>query len=273
MSKARHQFDKIKDLKNLLTISLFLLLMISAKSSAQIITTKKEAQKKGVYSYTEKQNAPAKTTIDKQAVVKEVASLGNSEIVGYEPVVRKEMVMNPSKSETPVIKKNPVTISEDAIVVVDNNKTEVINEKEEAEYASSDEAQSYLGTQLVNNAINEFKGVRYRGGGTTKAGMDCSGMVYATFKIFDITLPRSSHEMTKATKDVKLSEVKKGDLLFFRNNHNKSTINHVGMVTDVTEEGEVLFIHSSTSSGVIISSMNEPYNSRTFVQAGRYIAE
>jgi cell wall-associated NlpC family hydrolase len=248
--------------------------MISAKSSAQIITTKKEAQKKGVYSYTEKQKAPAKTTIDKQAVVKEVASLNNSEIVGYEPVVKKEMVMNPGKSETPVIKKNPVSIStEKVIVVVDNNKTEVINEKDEAEYAPSDDSGNYLGEQLVNNAVNEFKGVRYRGGGTTKAGMDCSGMVYATFKIFDITLPRSSHEMTKATKEVKLTEVKKGDLLFFRNNHNRKTINHVGMVTEVTEEGEVKFIHSSTSSGVIISSMNEPYNARTFVQAGRYTAE
>jgi lipoprotein Spr len=254
-------------LKNLLTISLFLLLMISAKSSAQIITTKKEAQKKGVYSYTEKQKAPAKATIDKPAVVKEVASLNNSEIVGYEPVVKKEMVMNPGKSETPVIKKNPVSISTEKV----NNKTEVINEKDDAEYAPSDV--SYLGEQIVNNAINEFKGVRYRGGGTTKAGMDCSGMVYATFKIFDITLPRSSNEMPKATKEVKLSEVQKGDLLFFKNSHNRKTINHVGIVTEVTEEGEVKFIHSSTSSGVIISSMNESYHARTFVLAGRYVAE
>jgi cell wall-associated NlpC family hydrolase len=235
--------------------------MISTKSSAQIITTKKEAQKKGVYSYTEKQKAPAKTTIDKQAVVKEVASLNNSDILAYEPVVKKELVMNPGKSEATVVKKNPVS-----------KEIVIINDNDDSGYTSTD-SENYLGEQLANNAIEEFKGVRYRGGGTTKAGMDCSGMVYATFKIFDITLPRSSNEMPKATKEVKLSEVKKGDLLFFRNNHNRRTINHVGMVTEITEEGEVKFIHSSTSSGVIISSMNESYHSRTFVKAGRYIAE
>lgn len=250
-----------------------MLLMISAKSSAQIITTKKEAQKKGVYSYTEKQKTAeaAKPAIDKQAVVKEVASLKNSEILGYEPVAKMDLVKNPGRFEAPVPKTNPVVI-EDVILVVDNNKTEVINTKEEAEYKSND-SQNYLGLQIANNAINEFRGVRYRGGGTTKAGMDCSGMVYATYKIFDITLPRSSHEMIKATKEVKLSEVQKGDLLFFKNSHNRKTINHVGIVTEITDEGEVKFIHSSTSSGVIISSMNESYHSRTFVQAGRYNQE
>jgi len=241
-----------------------MLLMISAKSSAQIITTKKEAQKKGVYSYTEKQKTAeaAKPAIDKQAVVKEVASLKNSEILGYEPVVKMEIAKNPGRFDAPVTKTNPTF-----------KKNVVINDNEEVTNYIESDVESYLGQQIATNAINEFKGVRYRGGGTTKAGMDCSGMVYASFKLFDITLPRSSHEMTKATKEVKLSEVKKGDLLFFRNSHNRKTINHVGIVTEVTPEGEVLFIHSSTSSGVIISSMNEAYHSRTFVQAGRYIEE
>ena len=237
--------------------------MISAKSSAQIITSKKEAEKKGIYSYTEKQKAPAKTTIDKQAVVKEVASLNNSEIVGYEPVAKIDMAKVPGRFDTPTVKTNPVMKGK--VVIID---------RDDADFTPSADAESsYLSQQLANNAVHEFKGVRYRGGGTTKAGMDCSGMVYATFKLFDITLPRSSHEMIKATTEVKLSEVKKGDLLFFKNNRHRSGINHVGMVTEVTEEGEVLFIHSSTSSGVIISSMNEPYNSRTFYKAGRYIAE
>ena len=229
---------------------------------AQIITTKKEAQKKGVYSYSEKKTETAKPAIDKQAVVKEVASLKNSDVVAYEPVTKKEMVMNPGKIEAPAIKKNPTS-----------KKTIVINDTDEDTDYIEPDVDSYLGQQIATNAIAEFKGVRYRGGGTTKAGMDCSGMVYATFKIFDITLPRSSNEMVKATNEVKLSEVKKGDLLFFRNNHNRKTINHVGIVTEVTPEGEVLFIHSSTSSGVIISSMNENYHSRTFVKAGRYIEE
>lgn len=235
-----------------------MLLIVSGNASAQIITSKKEAQKKGVYSYSEKQKAPA---IDKKAVMKEVASL-DRDIVAYEPVKKEVIKGGPNKSDIPTTKTVPVKRS----------KTIVLNESTDSDYAiTSDADASYVAQQAANNAVNEFRGVRYRGGGTSKAGMDCSGMVYATFKLFDITLPRSSHEMVKATKEVKLTEVKKGDLLFFKNNRHKSSINHVGLVTEVTEEGEVLFIHSSTSSGVIISSMNEPYNSRTFFQAGRYV--
>jgi cell wall-associated NlpC family hydrolase len=76
-----------------------------------------------------------------------------------------------------------------------------------------------------------------------------------------------------AGREVNLKEVKKGDLLFFDNNPGRRRINHVGLVTEVTEEGEVKFIHSSTSHGVMVSSMNEPYNSRTFVQANRVIED
>jgi cell wall-associated NlpC family hydrolase len=104
--------------------------------------------------------------------------------------------------------------------------------------------------------------------------MDCSGMVYATFQIFDITLPRSSAAMaTGAGVEVQLENVKKGDLLFFSNNRHRRGINHVGLVTEVTPEGEVKFIHSSTSHGVMVSSMNEAYHARTFVQANRVIEE
>ncbi len=238
--------------------------MISAKSSAQIITSKKEAQKKGVYSYTEKQKAKktaTKATVNKEAVAKEMASLNNNEIVAYEPVTTKELRKGgPNKYEAPTIKSNPV--KKGTIVIVDTDDPDFTP----APY------ENYLAVQIVNNAM-EFEGVRYRGGGTTKAGMDCSGMVYTTFNIFDISLPRSSHEMAKAGKEIKLSEVRKGDLLFFKNNRRRNVINHVGLVTEVTPEGEVKFIHASTSSGVIVSSMNEPYNARTFVQANRVIED
>jgi len=239
--------------------------MISVKSSAQIITSKKEAQKKGVYSYTEKQEAKktsAKATVNKDAVVKEMASLNNKEIVAYEPVSSKELSKGgPNKYETPSAKTNPIKKSH-AIILED---------KDDPDFTPAPD-ENYLAVQIVNNAM-EFEGVRYRGGGTTKAGMDCSGMVYATFQIFDITLPRSSYDMAKAGKEVKLSEVRKGDLLFFNNNRRRNVINHVGLVTEVTPEGEIKFIHASTSSGVIISSMNEPYNERTFVQANRVIED
>lgn len=229
--------------------------MISWKSSAQIITSKKEAQKKGIYSYSETKKS---AVIDKDAVAKEITSVKkNSDIVAYQPVVKE------SKTREQKTESNKTSKSKKVVTLPE--------EKNDPNFTPEPE-ESYLASQIVNNAM-QFEGVRYRGGGTTKAGMDCSGMVYATFQIFDTTLPRSSHEMAKIGTEIKLSEVKKGDLLFFKNNRRRSIINHVGLVTEVTPEGEVKFIHSSTSSGVIVSSMNEAYHSRTFVQANRVVED
>lgn len=114
-----------------------------------------------------------------------------------------------------------------------------------------------------------FIGVRYHGGGTTKAGMDCSGMVTAVFNIFDMKMPRSSNEMAKVGTKLDTKEIKKGDLVFFKTN-GKNIINHVGMVIDVIGD-EIKFVHSSTSKGVIVSSTKEAYYSRTFAQANRIL--
>lgn len=237
-------------------------LLASFTASAQIVTSKKEAQKKGIYSYTETTASTPAPAPKKPAAMKEVASLDNKDIVAYEPVQKKEMSKGgPKKSEAAPPKKKS-SKKDFKSLLTDTPDPDFTPEPEE----------SYLAIQIVNNAM-DFIGVRYRAGGTTKDGMDCSGMVYTTFRIFDITLPRSSRDMAGAGREVKLSEVKRGDLLLFKNSHNRRTINHVGIVTEVTEEGEVKFIHSSTSSGVIVSSMNEPYHARTFVQANRVIED
>ncbi|OYU82354.1 MAG: glycoside hydrolase [Flavobacterium sp. BFFFF1] len=122
--------------------------------------------------------------------------------------------------------------------------------------------------QMVNNAL-AFVGVRYHGGGTTTAGMDCSGMVTAVFNIFDIKLPRSSNDMAKVGEKLDRKDVRTGDLIFFRTN-GKSVINHVGMVVEVKDD-EIKFVHSSTQSGVIVSSTKEPYYQRTFAQVNRVV--
>jgi lipoprotein Spr len=125
---------------------------------------------------------------------------------------------------------------------------------------------TYLVAQLINSA-SENLGANYKSGGTTPEGYDCSGLMFSTFSKFDIILPRSSNEMSRLGKVLHPDEIKKGDLIFFRTNR-KSVINHVGMVTEVLPD-EIKFIHSATSSGVIISSTKEPYYSKTFAQANR----
>jgi len=122
--------------------------------------------------------------------------------------------------------------------------------------------------QLISNATENI-GTRYRSGGTTKAGFDCSGLMYCTFGNFDIKLPRSSIEQSRIGMKVNTYEAQKGDLIFFKTN-GRHHINHVGMVVEVID-GEIKFVHSSTHGGVMISSTKEPYYERTFSQVNRIL--
>ncbi len=120
---------------------------------------------------------------------------------------------------------------------------------------------------VVATALS-FSGVKYRYGGTTRNGMDCSGLLYVSFQEIDFTLPRVSHEMAQEGEKVKIGQVRKGDLLFFRTTRRGGKINHVGLVVEV-EGDDVRFIHSTTSRGVIVSSLREGFWNYAFVKATR----
>lgn len=127
---------------------------------------------------------------------------------------------------------------------------------------------SDLVNQLIVNATENI-GTRYRSGGTSKAGFDCSGLMICTFSNFDIRLPRSSIEQSRVGTKVGTEEAQKGDLIFFKTNGRRQ-INHVGMVVEVVD-GEIKFVHSSTHGGVMISSTKEPYYQRAFTQVNRVL--
>ena len=148
-----------------------------------------------------------------------------------------------------------------------------VNSKEKTAKRNTD-----LSTRKTNNLINEIVdsaltniGVKYKTAGTTKSGYDCSGLVYASFGQYDIKLPRTSIEQSKTGTDLGKNndEARKGDLIFFKTN-SRSQINHVGIVIEATEE-EIVFIHTSTSKGVIISSTKQPYYKKTFSQINRIL--
>jgi cell wall-associated NlpC family hydrolase len=122
--------------------------------------------------------------------------------------------------------------------------------------------------QIIVSATENI-GTRYRSGGTTKAGFDCSGLMFCTFGNFDIKLPRSSIEQSRIGTKVASAEAQKGDLIFFKTNGRRH-INHVGMVVEAAD-GEIKFVHSSTHGGVMISSTKEPYYQRTFSQVNRIL--
>jgi len=116
----------------------------------------------------------------------------------------------------------------------------------------------------------QFEGVRYKWGGTTKSGMDCSGLIYESFKSSDIFLPRISRDMAKKGHSVSLKKVLKGDLLFFKTGNRRNAVNHVGLVVDI-KNNEIKFIHASSSKGVIISGLNESYWLKAFHEARRVL--
>ncbi len=219
------------------TFFLLALLFSFSFGQAQIITSKKEAIKKGVY------EKPA----DKR--IASVSKTEKPQLIAYTDTKPKEI--KEIKETKPVQKTK-----KSSAVINDTEDKDIVIESYD----------NYLGMQMVYNAMT-FMGVRYHGGGTTTAGMDCSGMVTAVFNIFDIKLPRSSNDMAKVGEKLDRKDIRIGDLIFFRTN-GRSVINHVGIVTEVLED-EIKFIHSSTQSGVIISSTKEPYYQRTFAQANR----
>lgn len=128
--------------------------------------------------------------------------------------------------------------------------------------------------KIVASIIEEAEdniGIKYKTAGTTKSGYDCSGLVFTLYGNYNIKLPRTSIQQSKTGIDLgkDISKAQKGDLIFFKTN-SRSQINHVGIITEVYKE-ELLFIHTSTSKGVILSSTKEPYYQRTFAQINRVI--
>ncbi len=128
-------------------------------------------------------------------------------------------------------------------------------------------------SKTVNNIIGNAKdylGVKYKYGGTTKKGMDCSGLIYTAFGKENVPMPRVSKDMSKTGTWINVKAIKKGDLIFFATNKKSRNINHVGLVTEA-RTGYVKFIHSSSSKGVMESLLSERYWYLAYVQARRVL--
>lgn len=124
-------------------------------------------------------------------------------------------------------------------------------------------------SKVIKTAM-DYSGTPYRYGGTTKRGMDCSGLIYVAFKENGIALERVSRSMAKQGKKIKLKQVQKGDLLFFTTSKNRRRINHVGLVVSV-RGNDIQFIHATTSRGVLVSSLNEGYWNYAFNHARKIL--
>lgn len=106
-------------------------------------------------------------------------------------------------------------------------------------------------TSLVSTA-KSYIGVPYSYGGTTTSGFDCSGFIQYVFKKEGTSLPRTTGQQYNMGQAVAKSSLKTGDLVFF--NTNGRGVSHAGIYIGASN-----FIHASTSKGVMISSIYDPY--------------
>lgn len=121
------------------------------------------------------------------------------------------------------------------------------------------------GKGILDKAAS-FLGVRYRYGAASRSATDCSGFTTQVFKSQGVNLPRTSREQSTRGQKVSKSELKAGDLVFFKTRG--SRVSHVGIY-----QGGGKFIHASSGKGkVMVSSLNEGYYQRRFAGARRVIA-
>jgi lipoprotein Spr len=121
--------------------------------------------------------------------------------------------------------------------------------------------------EIYNNRlfvfIYDWYGVPYKYGGCLKTGIDCSCFTNLLYdKVYNKKTGRSADEIYKACEKITLNEVREGDLLFFK--INGTVVSHVGVYLRNN-----MFVHSSTSKGVVISSIEEAYYKKFFHSGGR----
>ncbi|RYY57006.1 MAG: hypothetical protein EOO09_04220 [Chitinophagaceae bacterium] len=123
------------------------------------------------------------------------------------------------------------------------------------------EVEELQDTKLIES-VDEWYGTRYRMGGTGKTGVDCSAFVQAVcLTTYALALPRTAREQYRTCEKISTTELKEGDLVFF---NTTGGVSHVGIYLRNNK-----FAHASSSQGVTVSDLFDPYYLKRFIGAGR----
>jgi len=122
----------------------------------------------------------------------------------------------------------------------------------------------HINDNKLYESITKWWRAPYKLGGTSLNGIDCSAFVKELYsEDYSLKLPRIASDQANFSREVSKENLKEGDLVFF---NTQKGISHVGLYLSNNK-----FVHASTSMGVIISDLNEPYWNKRFVKAGRII--
>ena len=183
-------------------------------------------------------------------------------------MARKFLYLSLTLLLTQCIVKKKTTYGKERTITVEASE-ELEFDEEETPKPAEEVIRPTKADDIINTALT-YSGVRYKYGGTSRKGMDCSGLLFVSFNEHAVDLPRVSHEMAGEGKRIGLGKVRKGDLLFFKTSRRGKRINHVGLVVSV-EGDDIKFIHSTSSRGVIVSSLREGFWNLSFVKATRVL--
>jgi cell wall-associated NlpC family hydrolase len=142
---------------------------------------------------------------------------------------------------------------------------------EEADDADDEEWDGSGGASAIRNRGDDvvavamsLRGARYRYGGATPAGFDCSGLVFYAHRALGLTVPRTSRDQADAAESVKPRKLRRGDLVFFK--IGSSRVNHVGIYI-----GKHRFVHApGAGKPVTVNSLDDDYYAEAFSSAGRF---
>ncbi len=146
----------------------------------------------------------------------------------------------------------------DVVVVSSNSNKQVVSK-----YAKKLQvSQSKITNIVLYEFIDDWYGTKYTYGGLSKAGVDCSGFCNVLYnKVYQKQLPRSTKDIVKTISKVSQDKLQEGDLVFFNISGKKNS--HVGLYLVNN-----YFVHASTSKGVIISSLTNPYYKKAYSKGG-----
>lgn len=119
------------------------------------------------------------------------------------------------------------------------------------------------GDALVDIAMS-MRGARYRYGGATPAGFDCSGLVFYAHRQLGLLVPRTSRDQEETAERIRPRKLRRGDLVFFKIGSRK--VNHVGIYI-----GKHRFVHApGAGKPVTVNSLADQYYAESFFSAGRF---